>query len=171
MGSDLTFPAGELGHSRESGCKALWDECLGPYLRRRRLEEQPILRRTLEDVACLVQRGSFQTAAKRLGEVRHAEERAMALEEKTLFPILERLEEPSEALLQAKAENQVIRGLLDALTRSLSIQAVPDCIDTQRELMVRCAEHWQHEQELLAKHLDLASQDTLEEIQTAVSHC
>jgi hypothetical protein len=149
----------------------LWDECLAPYLRRRRLEEQPISRRTLEDVACLVQRGSFQTAAKRLGELRHAEERAMALEEKTLFPILERLEEPSQALVEAKAEHQIIRGLLDALTRSLSIQAVPDCIDTQRELMVKCAEHWQHEQELLAKHINLASQDTLEEIQTAVSHC
>jgi hypothetical protein len=171
MGSDVIFPADERGYSRESGFKALWDECLAPYLRRRRLEEQPISRRTLEDVACLVQRGSFQTAAKRLGAVRHAEERAMALEEKTLFPILERLEEPSEALLQAKAEHQVIRGLLDALTRSLSIQAVPDCIDTQRELMVRCAEHWEHEQELLAKHINLASQDTLEEIQNAVGHC
>jgi hypothetical protein len=95
----------------------------------------------------------------------------MALEEKTLFPILERLEEPSQALVEAKAEHQIIRGLLDTLTRSLSIQAVPDCIDTQRELMVKCAKHWQHEQELLAKHINLASQDTLEEIQTAVSHC
>jgi hypothetical protein len=171
MGSDVIFPAGELGHPGESGCKALWDECLAPYLRRRRLEEQPISKRTLEDVACLVQRGSFQTAAKRLGEVRHAEERAMALEEKTLFPILERLEEPSEALVQAKADHQIIRGLLDALTRSLSVHAIPDCIDTHRELMVKCSEHWQHEQELLGKHINLASEGTLEEIQTAVSHC
>jgi Hemerythrin HHE cation binding domain len=171
MGSDVIFPAGELEHPGESGCKALWDECLAPYLRRRRLEEQPISKRTLEDVACLVQRGSFQTAAKRLGEVRHAEERAMALEEKTLFPILERLEEPSEALVQAKADHQIIRGLLDALTRSLSVHAIPDCIDTHRELMVKCSEHWQHEQELLGKHINLANEGTLEEIQTAVSHC
>lgn len=95
----------------------------------------------------------------------------MTLEEKTLFPILERLEEPTEALVQAKAEHQVIRGLLDALSRSLSIRAAIDCIDTQRELVAKCSEHWEHEQELLAKHINLASQDTLEEIQTAVSHC
>src|SRR5258708_20019468 len=71
---------------KQSGCKALWDECLAPYLRRRRLEEQPISRRTLEDVACLVHRGSFQTPAKRLGEIRPPEEHATKLHENPLFP-------------------------------------------------------------------------------------
>jgi Hemerythrin HHE cation binding domain len=170
MGSDATLPA-HLGHSPEGAFRAMWDECLAPYLRRRLLEEQPISRRTLEDVACLVQRGSFQTAAKQLGEVRHAEERHMNLEEKTLFPILERLAVPTEALAQAKAEHQDIRRLLDALTRLLSSHDVPECIDTHRELVAKCSEHWQHEQELLAKHINLASQDTVDEIQTAVSHC
>src|SRR5215470_6825418 len=132
MGSDATLSAAQFGHASESGFHAMWDDCLAPYLRRRRLEEQPISRRALEDVACLVQRGSFQTAAKRLGELRHSEERHMTLEEKTLFPILERLTEPTEALTQAKAEHQAIRRLMDALTRLLSIHAVPECIETQR---------------------------------------
>lgn len=159
-----------MGHALESGQWATFEECLAPYLRRR-CEEQPNLRRTLDDVAVLARRGSFQTASKRLGELRHLEERHMRLEEKTLFPILENLTEPTEAVSQAKAEHQAIRRLLDALNRSLSIEALNESLAAQQQLSETCAAHWQHEQELLAKHVKVANQDVVDVLQSALSHC
>lgn len=159
-----------MGYELESGHWATFEEYVAPYLRRR-FEEQPNLRRTLDDVVVLARRGSFRTAAKRLGELRHLEERHMHLEEKTLFPILERLTEPTDAVNQAKAEHQAIRRLLDALTRSLSSEALNECLTAQHQLRETCCTHWQHEQELLAKHVKVANQDVIEALQSALSHC
>jgi len=159
-----------MGYALESGRCATFEECVAPYLRRR-FDEQPSLRRTLEEIAALARRGSFRTAAKRLGELRHLEERHMCLEEKTLFPILERLTEPTEAVNQAKAEHQAIRRLLDALNNSLSTEALGESLAAQRKLSETCSAHWQHEQKLLAQHVRLANQDVMDTLQSALSHC
>ena len=158
-----------MGHVLESGHCATFEECIAPYLRRR-FEEQPSLKRTLDEVAGLARRGSFRTAAKRLGELRHLEERHMYLEEKTLFPILERLTEPTEAVSQAKVEHQAIRRLLDALTKSLSSEAVTECLAAQQKLSETCCAHWQHEQELLAKHVKVSNKDVMYAIQSELSN-
>jgi len=159
-----------MGYKLESGHCATFEECVGPYLRRR-FEEQPSERRTLDEVAVLARRGSFRTATKRLGELRHLEERHMRLEEKTLFPILERLTEPTEEVNQAKAEHRAIRRLLDALNNSLSSEVLGESLAAQQQLSETCCAHWQHEQELLAKHVRVANQDVMDALQTALSHC
>src|SRR5215471_6612064 len=66
-------------------------DCMGPYLRRRMTDEHPRMKTILDDVAHLAKRHSFQNAGQRFGEFRLVQERHMGFEDKTLFPLIERI--------------------------------------------------------------------------------
>ena len=144
-------------------------ECLGAHLRRRMTEQHPILKRTLDDVAFLVQRRSFATAARRLGELSIAEERHMDMEEKALFPIIERLAGATEALTQGKAEHAAIRRLLNEVNDALCARALPEFMDAHRQLQATLSEHWQNEERLLGCELQVPDEEPLEEITSALT--
>jgi hypothetical protein len=146
-------------------------ECLGAHLKRRMTEQHPSLKKTLDDVAFLAQRRSFVTAAKRLGELRIAEERHMNLEEKTLFPIIERLAGATKALAEGKAEHATIRRLLDAVSDALRAQALPEFMSAHRKLLAALSEHWQNEERLLGCQLKVPDEETFEEIASALRRC
>jgi iron-sulfur cluster repair protein YtfE (RIC family) len=146
-------------------------ECVGAQLRRRLAEDHPALKQTLEDVAQLVQRKSFMTAAKRFGEFRLAEERHMNLEDKALFPIIERLMGPNEAVQRGEVEHRTIRQLIDAVAGSLSNSTLPEFLEVHRQLLATLSEHWQHEEELVSCVLKVSDRETAEEIASALRRC
>src|SRR5215467_92977 len=94
-------------------------EYIRERLKSRVTEDHAHLKKTLEDVARLVQRGSFITAAKRFGEFRMTQERSMNLEE-TIFPIIERLSGADEAIRRDRANHETIRRSLNAVSASLA---------------------------------------------------
>jgi hypothetical protein len=146
-------------------------ECLGPYLRRRMTKDHPRLKTTLDDVAHLAKRRSFQNAGQRFGEFRLAEERHMDFEDKTLFPLIERLTGPSENLETAKAEHDNIRRLLDVVGHALSSWSLPDFESAHVRLMRALAQHWDGEQELLGIRVNIRDQATRDEIVKALTRC
>jgi hypothetical protein len=146
-------------------------EYIGPYVTRRMTLDHPALKETLTDVDGLARRRSFETAAKRFGEFRIAEERHMHLEDETLFPVIERLVGPTEAVQQGKAEHAVIRRLLNAVGASLSAWNLPEFITAHAELMAALSEHWKHEEELLGGSVKLPDKETIEAIARALMRC
>jgi hypothetical protein len=131
-------------------------------------EDHARLKQTLEDVARLVQRGSFITAAKRFGEFRIAQERAMNFEESTLFPIIERLSGPNEAIQQGRAHHETIRQLLNAVSASLSTSTVDEFVKAHRQLLAVILEHCEFEERLVSLELKSPGNETVEEIQSGM---
>ncbi len=171
----LPLPAGrkpgELGPERARFRNLTFGECLSAHLKRCMTERHPSLKKTLDDVASLAERRSFVTAAKRLGELRMEQERHMDMEEKTLFPIIERLGGATEALAEGKAEHAAIRRLLDAVSDALSARALQQFMDAHRQLLTALSEHWQNEERLLGSELKVPNEETFEEIASALRRC
>jgi len=136
-------------------------------LRSRLIENHSRLKKTLEDVAQLVQRGSFITAAKRLGEFRMAQERTMNMEE-TLFSIIEHLSGPNEAIGLYRANHQTIRRLLNAVSASLATSSHHQFVEAHRQLLAVIWELWEHEERVRTLELKSPSKETIEEIERAL---
>jgi len=136
-------------------------------LRSRLTEDHSRLKQTLEDVAGLVQRGSFVTAAKRFGEFRITQERHMNLEE-TLFPIVERLSGPNEAIRQDRANHETIRRLLNAVSASLAMSKLHEFVDAHRQLLSASLELWEREERLLSLELKSPGSEAIDQMQHAL---
>jgi hypothetical protein len=138
------------------------------HLRSRLIENHSRLKKTLEDVAWLVQHGSFITAAKRFGEFRMTQERTMNMEE-TLFPIIERLSGPNEPLRRNRANHETIRRLLDAVSASLATSSPHRFVEARRQLVAGISELWEHEERLLTTlEFKGPSKETIEKIEGAL---
>ena len=131
-------------------------------LRSRLTEDHSRLKKTLEDVARLVQRGSFITAAKRFGEFRMTQERSMNLEE-TIFPIIERLSGADEAIRQDRANHETIRRSLNAVSASLATSRLDRFVDAHRQLLALIFEFWEHEERLLILEFKSPVEGTVKE--------
>jgi hypothetical protein len=84
-------------------------------------EEHRSLDHTLADVEFLAERRSFQSAAKRFGELRRGIERHLHAEETVLFPAFkERTKDPKKLLPFIEAQHRLIREGLDAVGAALS---------------------------------------------------
>jgi len=143
-------------------------EYIRERLKSRVTEDHAHLKKTLEDVAQLVQRGSFITAAKRFGEFRIVQERAMNFEEITLFPIIERLSGPNEAIGQGRSHHETIRQLLNAVTDSLSTARVHEFVKAHVQPLAVILKHCEFEQGLVGLELKSAGNETVEEIQSGM---
>jgi Hemerythrin HHE cation binding domain len=131
-------------------------------------ENHASLKHILEDVAWLVQHGSLITAAKRFGEFRIAQEREMNFEESTLFPLIERLSDPNEAIRQGRAQHETIRHLLNAVSASLSTSTVQEFVEAYRQLLTVILEHCKFEERLISLELKSSGNEVLEEIQSGM---
>ena len=143
-------------------------ESIRSRLRLRMTEDHARLKKTLEDVERLVQRGSFITAAKRFGEFRITQERAMNFEESTLFPIIERLSGPNEAIRQGRAHHETIRRLLNAVTASLSASSEDEFVEAHRQLCAVILKHCEFEERLVSLELKSPGNEMVEEIQSGM---
>lgn len=93
----------------------------------------------------------------------------MDMEEKSLFPIIERLGGTTKSLAQGKAEHAAIRRLLNAVSDALSARAVPEVMNAHRQLLAALSEHWQNEERLLGRELKVPDDETCEEIASALT--
>jgi hemerythrin len=84
-------------------------------------EEHRALDHTLADVEYLAQRRSFQSAAKRFGELRRAMERHLHDEEDVLLPAFEsRTGDPDRILPMIRAQHASLLDVLDSIAAALS---------------------------------------------------